>query len=193
MNKKIIVTALVGMLLLTSCSISIDIDADRKSGDNTDIISNHELTMKELEDILNGTEKKDNEIKFIDGIYGVYGEDDGAMYQDTIEVFKGKDENHIDISAYFYRRASFYMKDMEIIRNKNGEVIATKFVGPEESVWDYFVKDQYLGDATLDVIIKDNTVKLRFNKDLNMIDKETEKEKINLKDIAFKNPFKCHT
>ena len=77
---------------------------------------------------------------------------------------------------------------MEITRNKNGEVIATKSIGPKEEIWEILDKEQYLGDAKLEVTLKDNRIKLKFNKDLKVdvdgIQKVTEKEKVDLKVIT---------
>ena len=192
MKKKILAVAIVGILLLTGCGIHLEIKLNGNNNKSNETIEN------EINERLN-KRSDSKEIEFIDGIYGMYGEDDGAMFRDYIAVYKGKDDQHIDISAYFYRTASFYMSDLTITRNKNGELIATKGIDPfeDESVWDYMIKEyqnlddekiekeyQYLGDAKVDVIITDNKLKLKFNKDMESFNNVIEKEKIDLKCIT---------
>lgn len=176
MNKKMITAVLSAMLLLTSCSVNININAAKKAESNTEILENNESLLVK------------NEIRFIDGIYGVYGKDNGNMNRDIIDVYKGKDDNHIDISVFNYGKIAVDVNDMEITRNKNGEVIATKSIGPKEEIWEILDKEQYLGDAKLEVTLKDNRIKLKFNKDLKVdvdgIQKVTEKEKVDLKVIT---------
>lgn len=173
MNKKIIITSIVGMLLLTSCGVSKDTNNDDKF-----------IPQQKIEEIFIELNEKNKKIEFIDGIYGVYGEDEGAMSRSVIDVFEGKDDNHIDIGVYYYRTAAFYIEDIKITSNKNGEITATKQIKPNEIVWNYFVDDQNNEDPKLDVIIKDNKVMLRFNRDLKELNSTLEGDKIDLKCIT---------
>ena len=177
MKKKIIIASIIGMVFLTGCHENIEVDIPNNEITNT--TNNEEIVTKY------------NDIEFIDGIYGVYGKDD--LEKSVVEVFKGKDENHIDISAYFSEpnMVLFHVVDMEITENKDGEVKATKLIGQDETAWDYFVKDQNLENARLDVLIKDNKINLKFNVKTDDFDKEIEKEKINIKAITEENKQKA--
>ena len=169
MKKKILLTSIIGILLLTSCAKNVDIEKTN----NTEVVTTTENPIE------------NNEIELIDGIYGLYGTDEGAIYQDYISVFKGKDENHIDIDAYFYRTAAFFINDLEIIKNENGELIATKQL---DTVPEFVVYGQDTTGAKVDVIIKDDRIKLEFDKGVNRI---IIKDKVKLKCITEENKQKA--
>ena len=78
LNKKMLVVSIAGVLLLTSFNAKVD--GKEVMDKNTSLVKVENIT------------QKDKEIEFIDGIYGLYGD-----AYDNIQVFKGKDENHMYI------------------------------------------------------------------------------------------------
>ena len=165
MKKKFLLISLIVASLLTGCVTKVD---------NTDKPNTDDIT------IIDSTEK--DEIKYMDDIYGMYAGKDGDIFNGYVEVFNGKDEKHIDFDAFFHRQASFYINDLEIIKNEDGELIATRQLekSDEEEIFNYFKENQNLDDAKVNLTIKDGKVKVEFNKELMVVGNVIEREKTNL-------------
>ena len=165
MKKVLLVISLISVLLFTGCSNNVE---NNNLTDNQQEIDNK---LDNKNEWINDVDYKRNigaesDIEFLDNLYGVYGE----WGYNAISVFPGKDDNHIDVGYYQYRSDAFYINDVNITKMEGGAIEASKVISEDDGIY----RDSSTEQLKLDVLIKDDTIKLTFNGNVLMYGDKTQ-------------------